>query len=107
VDIVVSPPILSEYRQVGEILSAKYPGVDVEPIAALLALYANVVDAPDRLPEQVCRDVDDDKFLACALAVRSVASSQVMPTIPCRALQELQPARWRSALRLSMAPVVK
>jgi predicted nucleic acid-binding protein len=68
VDIVVSPPILSEYRQVGEILSAKCPGVDVEPIAALLAVYANVVDAPDRLPEQVCRDVDDDKFLTRALA---------------------------------------
>jgi putative PIN family toxin of toxin-antitoxin system len=68
VDIIVSPSILVEYRQVGENLSMKYPEVDFEPFAALLAVHATVVDAPEHLPEQVCRDADDDKFLACALA---------------------------------------
>jgi putative PIN family toxin of toxin-antitoxin system len=68
VAIVLSPPILSEYRRVGEILSTKFPGVDFEPFAALLAVHAEVVDAPDHLPEPVCGDADDDMFLACALA---------------------------------------
>ena len=53
VDIVVSPGILDEYRQVGEILSRKYSQIDFEPIAALLAVHATVVDAPEHLPEQV------------------------------------------------------
>lgn len=67
-DLIVSPSILSEYRRVGGILSEKYEGVDFEPFAALLAVHATVVDAPDHLVEPVCRDADDDKFLACALA---------------------------------------
>ena len=33
----------------------------------LLAIHSELVDAPD-LPEPVCEDPDDDKFLACALA---------------------------------------
>lgn len=67
-ELIVSPSILSEYRRVGAILSERYEGVDFEPFAALLAVHAVVIDAPDHLMEAVCRDADDDKFLACALA---------------------------------------
>lgn len=34
----------------------------------VLVAHGEVVDAPPTLSEQVCRDPDDDKFLACALA---------------------------------------
>jgi putative PIN family toxin of toxin-antitoxin system len=66
--LIVSPSILSEYRRVGAILSESHEGVDFEPFAALLAVHAFVVDAPDHLAEPVCRDPNDDQFLACALA---------------------------------------
>jgi predicted nucleic acid-binding protein len=41
-----------------------------EAFAALLVVNSEIVDAPAHLPEQVCTDADDDKFLACALAAR-------------------------------------
>lgn len=67
VQLVVSPEILDEYRRVGKELSNKYSGVDLEPMLELLAVEAAVVHAP-ALPESICSDADDDKFLACALA---------------------------------------
>ena len=67
--LAVSPSILSEYRRVGTILSVRYPGVDVEPFIALLATHAEVVLAPELLEPAVSPDPDDDKFLACAMAV--------------------------------------
>ena len=67
--VVVSAEILEEYRRVGVRLSREYPGVDLDPFLALLAVEAEVVLAPP-LPESVCEDPDDDKFIACALASR-------------------------------------
>lgn len=65
--IVVSPEILDEYRRVGQALANRFVGVDLGPILHLLTVTAEPVSAPS-LPEQVCEDPDDDKFLACALA---------------------------------------
>jgi putative PIN family toxin of toxin-antitoxin system len=65
--LVVSAEILDEYQRVGQILAAKHPGVDLEPLLGLLAVHAEVVEAPP-LAEQVCVDPDDDKFLSCAVA---------------------------------------
>lgn len=67
IQLVVSPAILEEYKRVGETLATQFPGVDLEPILDFLTLHAEVVIA-DTLLEPVCRDPDDDKFLACALA---------------------------------------
>lgn len=64
--LVVSPDILDEYRRVGEILADQYPGVDLEPLLALLVERAELVEAPP-LSEPVSADADDDKFLACAV----------------------------------------
>ena len=47
VQLVVSPEIIEEYQRVAEVISAP------------------------PMPEQVCVDPDDDKFLACALASRT------------------------------------
>lgn len=65
---ILSAPILAEYREVGAALEARYGGSEFEAFAALFVFHAEVVDAPASLAEPICRDADDDKFLACALA---------------------------------------
>jgi putative PIN family toxin of toxin-antitoxin system len=70
VDLVISPDILDEYRRVGEQLTKRYPGVDLEPFLELLAIKARLVESPP-LDESVCSDPDDDKFIACALASKT------------------------------------
>jgi putative PIN family toxin of toxin-antitoxin system len=67
VEIAVSEAILEEYPSVGDRLSREFPGVEVGPFLDLLSIGARVYRVPD-LPERVCQDPDDDKFLACALA---------------------------------------
>ncbi len=75
IEIVVSREIVTEYVRVGERLSARFPGVDLNPALELLSATVTLVVAPP-LPEPACRDADDDKFLACAVAaeVRYVVS---------------------------------
>jgi len=68
VTLVLSAPILAEYREAAAAFEAAYGGSDFETFAALLVLRAEMVDAPEFLQQQVCRDPDDDKFLACAIA---------------------------------------
>ena len=69
VQIVVTPEILTEYRDTGTELTAHFPEVELEPWLELLAVKSTLVEAPP-LEKQVCTDPDDDKFLACALASR-------------------------------------
>jgi len=64
--LVVSPSILDEYRRVGAILAGRHEGVDFEPFATLLAIHAEVIDAPEHIDPPVSNDPADDKFLACA-----------------------------------------
>ena len=66
IDVVVSPDILEEYRRVGEHLETQFTDVTLAPFLALLVMNAEIIEPPD-LPEQVSRDSDDDKFIACAL----------------------------------------
>jgi uncharacterized protein len=66
--LVLSAPILAEYREAGAEFEAQYGGSDFEAFAALIVVNSEIVDASAHLPEQVCTDADDDKFLACALA---------------------------------------
>ncbi len=47
-------------------MAKRYQGADLEPLLALLLIHSELVDVP-ALPEPVCEDPDDDKFLACAL----------------------------------------
>jgi uncharacterized protein len=67
VQIVISPPILAECERVSKGLARQFPVIDIEPWLQLLGENSILVDPP-ALPEQVCRDPDDDKFLACAIA---------------------------------------
>ncbi len=66
IQIVVSPDILEEYQRVGETLAKQFPDIDLQRIFQLLSMNAEVVPSGN-LPEPVCIDPDDDKFLACAL----------------------------------------
>ena len=66
--LVLSPQILVEYRRVGQEFSQMHPNSDFERLLGLLVTQALIVDVPD-LARPVCRDPQDDKFIACALAV--------------------------------------
>jgi putative PIN family toxin of toxin-antitoxin system len=70
VHLVLSPEILDEYRRVGESLAEQFPAIDLGPILELVTMWAEMF-AAQNLPEPVCADPDDDKFLACALASKS------------------------------------
>ena len=65
--LIVSPLILEEYRRVGEKLADQFSDVDLTPILSLIAAKAIVIDSKE-LPEPVCDDPDDDKFIACAIS---------------------------------------
>jgi putative PIN family toxin of toxin-antitoxin system len=67
VQLVISPEILEEYYRVGERLAERFPGVDLEPILALLTVKAQLIPSPT-LSESVCDDPAADKFLACAIS---------------------------------------
>lgn len=67
VNLVISVEILDEYRRVAAELAQEFSGVDVSRILDLLTVGAEIVDAPP-LPQPVCSDPADDKFLACAVA---------------------------------------
>ena len=66
ITVVLSAAIIEEYRRVGIELAKRYQGADLEPLLALLLIRSELVDVP-ALPEPVCEDPDDDKFLACVL----------------------------------------
>ena len=68
--IVTSPDILQEYERVADELAKDYPSIDISPILDLLAVKADVINAP-RLAEPVCENGEDDKFIACALASKA------------------------------------
>ena len=70
VQLVASREILTEYWRVGEALAEEFPAIDLRPILDLVTIEAELYVAKD-LPEPLCSDPDDDKFLACAIASSS------------------------------------
>jgi len=68
--LIVSPEILEEYRRVGDVLEEEHPGISLAPWIELVIQQASIFSTPP-LPQPVCDDPDDDKFLACALASKS------------------------------------
>ncbi len=70
VQLVLSAEIADEYRRVGARLAADFQGVNLGPILQLVLSGSELVPAPP-LPEPLCRDPDDDKFVACAVAAEA------------------------------------
>jgi uncharacterized protein len=65
--LVLSLDILAEYRRIGLGFLRTRSEVDYERLLDMHQANAVVVTA-SRLGRSVCRDPDDDKFLACAIA---------------------------------------
>lgn len=69
VQLVISPDILSEYMRVGEVLSNKFPAIDIRPFLELVTVNADMVPPVDSAGP-ICDDPDDDKFFLCAISAR-------------------------------------
>ena len=70
IQLVISQEILSEYWRVGKAFAEEFPSIDLRHILDLVTIEAELYVAKD-LPEPLCSDSDDDKFLACAIASNS------------------------------------
>ena len=70
ITLCASPEIVDEYVATADVLVARYPTIELEPLVALIVGNAEIRQCPP-LPTQVCTDPDDDKFLACALAANA------------------------------------
>ncbi|MBW6503684.1 putative toxin-antitoxin system toxin component, PIN family [bacterium] len=68
--LMVSPEILDEYKRVSEELSEKFPDVEIQPLLDLIVVHSEVC-SPPRLPQPVCEDPSDDKFLSAAIETRT------------------------------------
>jgi predicted nucleic acid-binding protein len=70
--LVLSPDVLAEYERVAGELAEKYDGADADAMLALIVSKSAMMDAPP-LSRQICDDLDDDKFIACAVAGGAIA----------------------------------
>lgn len=68
--LVISPPILDEYRRVLDEMTKQRPIPVLGSILQIIELHSEMV-TPVRFPAPVCSDPDDDKFLEAALAARA------------------------------------
>jgi putative PIN family toxin of toxin-antitoxin system len=68
--VMVSPEILEEYYDTAKDLPKRYSTHDALEFLKLAMLNSEYCQ-PSVLPEKVCADPDDDKFLACALASKT------------------------------------
>ena len=102
-EVVVSPEIVQEYVRVGQRLSPRFPGAELERVLEMIATHATRVSAPP-LPEPVCEDGDDDKFLACAVAAGAgyVVSSDkaLLATSPYRKVNVIRSRDFLDLLRV-------
>lgn len=92
--LVLSPEIIDEYARVGEEFSRKRPNVPFARFLEILIGAALLVQAPP-LPEPVCQDPDDDKFIACALAgdakVITSGDKHLLSVSGCAGVEVLRP----------------
>jgi putative PIN family toxin of toxin-antitoxin system len=68
--LVASIEILAEYQRIADELAERYAITDLDIWIELLGMFTKIVK-PRRLQMQICEDPDDDKFIACALSVKS------------------------------------
>ena len=64
--LLASPEILQEYRRVLQDFSKRHPGVDVGSVLEIIELNCELVNA--KPVRGICKDPDDDKFIAAALS---------------------------------------
>ena len=66
IKLVISPAILTEYREVAKQIARKHPN-DCDTVLEWIVTNAKMI-ADTVLSDPVCADPDDDKFIAAALA---------------------------------------
>jgi len=64
--LLASPEIIEEYRLVLEDFAKRHPGFEVGNILEIIELNCELVNA--KPVRGICKDPDDDKFIAAALA---------------------------------------
>lgn len=68
---VVSEEIVEEYQKTIDKLAALFPKIiNVNPQLELIVLSSEICQ-PSKLPEPVCADPHDDKFIACAISSKT------------------------------------
>ena len=68
---ILTSSILNEYRRAAFAFLGKPSGdPEVDEALQLIVVNSLLIDAPP-LPKPICRDTDDDKFIACALHGRA------------------------------------
>jgi putative PIN family toxin of toxin-antitoxin system len=69
--MVVTPEILDEYERVIELMEQKYPRVTAARLLLnAISVNGELITAP-KLGLSICKDPDDDKFIAAAIASNS------------------------------------
>ena len=99
-ELVVSPAVVREILEVlhRPRLRAKFPQITQIDIGRLIVLFEHaVVVEPQDVPA-ICRDPDDDKFLACAVAARAdylvTEDKDLLVLENCRDTRICQPAEF-------------
>jgi len=64
--LVLSREILDEYTRVSAELADKFPDMDFRRILDLVVVRSEIC-SPTALPQRVCEDPHDDKFIAAAI----------------------------------------
>ena len=64
---MLSSQILDEYQRVANILSSRFPLIDISPIIDLVIIHGQFIDTQG-CDISICEDPDDNKFLECAVA---------------------------------------
>jgi uncharacterized protein len=67
IQFVLSSEIIDEYIRVSNILTDGFSDIEINPILTLIISHSETIQSLP-LPNPVCEDTDDDKFLACALS---------------------------------------
>lgn len=104
--LVISVPILNEYRRVFEEMTKKRPSAVLGPILELIELHSEMVE-PVRFAKTVCSDPDDDKFLEAAVAANAgyVVSGDAA-LLSVKNYQRTQIVRPVQFLKLTIAVIV-
>ena len=102
IKLVGSTEIYQEYAKVMRRLGDRYPDVEIENLLQMLAVELEIVKTR-QLKDPVCRDRDDDKFIACALPAKvEVVISGDKDLLDLKAYRKvrfLSPARFLGEIR--------
>jgi len=97
IELVATPQVLDEYREVARRLKVAYPTISYRRALAIIESLATMVK-PATLSGSICRDRDDDVIIACALGGKAKiicsGDDDLLALDGYRSLEILTPARF-------------